>query len=86
MASGLSNPNAVEEDHYFSSNDPPKNLDQITSSSRDFINFHANANRRVALVTSGGTTVPLEKQTVRFSMSTIQNQSTWVLPEGDCNH
>src|SRR6202012_3862296 len=31
-----------------------------------FVEQHANENRRVALVTSGGTTVPLENQTVRF--------------------
>ncbi|KAJ5565844.1 DNA/pantothenate metabolism flavoprotein C-terminal [Penicillium sp. DV-2018c] len=33
---------------------------------RAFIELHVEANRRVVLVTSGGTTVPLETQTVRF--------------------
>lgn len=54
------------ENHYFSSNPPPKDLARHTAEAEDFINFHHSANRRVCLVTSGGTTVPLEKQTVRF--------------------
>lgn len=54
------------ENHYFSSNPPPKDLPKHTALAEEFINFHHAANRRVCLVTSGGTTVPLEKQTVRF--------------------
>lgn len=54
------------ENHYFSSNPPPKDLPKHTTQAEEFINFHLAANRRVCLVTSGGTTVPLEKQTVRF--------------------
>jgi phosphopantothenate---cysteine ligase (ATP) len=55
-----------EEDAYFSSNPPPRNLDAHIARARAFIAAHADARRRVVLVTSGGTTVPLEKQTVRF--------------------
>ncbi|OHF03479.1 DNA/pantothenate metabolism flavoprotein [Colletotrichum orchidophilum] len=55
-----------QEDAYFSSQPPPKNLESHVSAARSFINNHAAASRRVVLVTSGGTTVPLEKQTVRF--------------------
>lgn len=55
------------EDHYFSSNPPPKDLPKHEALARDFIAQHAAANRRVVLVTSGGTTVPLERNTVRFS-------------------
>jgi len=51
---------------YFAANPEPASLDQTASLARDFINHHATKNRRVALVTSGGTTVPLENQTVRF--------------------
>jgi phosphopantothenate-cysteine ligase len=51
---------------YFAANPEPASLDQTASLARDFINHHAAKNRRVALVTSGGTTVPLENQTVRF--------------------
>lgn len=54
------------ENLYFSSNSPPKDLQKHIALAQDFIDFHVKANRRVCLVTSGGTTVPLEKQTVRF--------------------
>ncbi|KAM0718258.1 hypothetical protein Q7P37_006590 [Cladosporium fusiforme] len=54
------------ENDYFAANPEPASLDQTASLARDFINYHATNNRRVALVTSGGTTVPLENQTVRF--------------------
>lgn len=54
------------EDQYFSVNPPPKDIERHTSLASAFINSHAAASRRVVLVTSGGTTVPLEKQTVRF--------------------
>ncbi|CAK7235112.1 Phosphopantothenate--cysteine ligase cab2 [Sporothrix curviconia] len=55
-----------DEDRYFSTNPPPKDLGQHMALVEAFIDKHAKANRRVVLVTSGGTTVPLEKQTVRF--------------------
>lgn len=56
-----------EEDAYFSTNPPPRNLDTHISQATSFINAHASIpSRRVVLITSGGTTVPLEKQTVRF--------------------
>lgn len=54
------------EDQYFSSNPPPKALPTHIAQAQAFIDLHAAANRRVVLITSGGTTVPLEKQTVRF--------------------
>lgn len=53
------------EDQYFSTNPAPKELEAHSELARRFIDQHAAANRRVVLVTSGGTTVPLEKQTVR---------------------
>jgi len=56
----------IAERDYFSENLAPPALAEHTALAKDFINFHAAAGRRVALVTSGGTTVPLEKQTVRF--------------------
>lgn len=58
--------NTEAEDHYFGTNPPPRHLNEHVSQADNFIRHHANANRRVVLVTSGGTTVPLEKQTVRF--------------------
>ncbi|KAL7961806.1 DNA/pantothenate metabolism flavoprotein [Trichoderma compactum] len=54
------------EDAYFASNLPPKQLAAHTALAEAFVTQHAAANRRVVLVTSGGTTVPLEKNTVRF--------------------
>ncbi|KAJ6780811.1 hypothetical protein PWT90_04577 [Aphanocladium album] len=54
------------EDAYFSSNPPPRLLASHLTQAESFINAHAAAGHRVVLITSGGTTVPLEKQTVRF--------------------
>lgn len=57
---------AEEENAYFSVNPAPKHLDQHISLAESFINRHNSESRRVVLITSGGTTVPLEKNTVRF--------------------
>ncbi|GAB7356041.1 hypothetical protein MBLNU459_g6658t1 [Dothideomycetes sp. NU459] len=54
------------EHEYFSSNPRPKVLQKHSTLAREFITRHAGQNRRVVLVTSGGTTVPLENQMVRF--------------------
>lgn len=51
---------------YFETNPPPKSLQSHTTLAKAFIEQHHAANRRVVLITSGGTTVPLENQTVRF--------------------
>ncbi|KAG6062833.1 hypothetical protein E4U32_001904 [Claviceps aff. humidiphila group G2b] len=63
-----SSPSALAvEDAYFASNPPPKALPEHTALASAFIASHAELpHRRVVLITSGGTTVPLEKQTVRF--------------------
>jgi len=50
---------ALAEDHYFNANPPPKDLDKHIKLAKEFIDFHAAAGRRLVLVTSGGTTVPL---------------------------
>lgn len=50
---------ALAEDHYFSANPPPKDLEKHVKMAKDFIDFHANEGRRLVLITSGGTTVPL---------------------------
>ena len=62
----LPNPIDPVERDYFNVNPAPASLDKHTSLASDFIDFHAATGRRVVLVTSGGTTVPLERQTVRF--------------------
>jgi phosphopantothenate---cysteine ligase (ATP) len=53
---------------YFNSNPAPKSLSSHTSLAKEFINYHLDTSpdRRIVLITSGGTTVPLENQTVRF--------------------
>lgn len=56
----------ADEDKYFETNPSPKSLAHNVPIAKEFINRHAQERRRVVLVTSGGTTVPLENQTVRF--------------------
>ncbi|KAF2476526.1 phosphopantothenate-cysteine ligase [Lindgomyces ingoldianus] len=56
----------ADESHYFTNNPPPKDLKGNVTLAREFIGRHADEGRRVVLVTSGGTTVPLEAQTVRY--------------------
>ncbi|KAA8906012.1 hypothetical protein TRICI_005195 [Trichomonascus ciferrii] len=53
------------ESHYFETNPKPEYLDEVEGRVREFIKLH-DGKRRIALVTSGGTTVPLENNTVRF--------------------
>ncbi|EPQ62720.1 Bgt-3294 [Blumeria graminis f. sp. tritici] len=62
----LENSSCSAERDYFDENPAPVGLQAYKSLAQDFINLHKSAGRRVVLVTSGGTTVPLEKQTVRF--------------------
>ncbi|KAJ5154631.1 uncharacterized protein N7500_010070 [Penicillium coprophilum] len=59
-------PPAEAESVYFNEDSPPKALPRHEALARAFIDLHVEAKRRVVLVTSGGTTVPLEAQTVRF--------------------
>src|SRR6202012_4929389 len=61
-----SNNAAEAENDYFGKNPPPKVLDRHVSIAKDFVQTHVTAGRKVVLVTSGGTTVPLENQTVRY--------------------
>src|SRR3954451_10269724 len=56
----------VAELDYFAMNAPPQMLKSHSDQTKTFIGHHASRDRRVVLVTSGGTTVPLENQTVRF--------------------
>ncbi|KAJ3185039.1 hypothetical protein HDU87_002605 [Geranomyces variabilis] len=57
---------AVGWEEYFSTYPAPPGTDTAGARIDAFVAFHARAQRRVVLVTSGGTTVPLEKNTVRF--------------------
>lgn len=58
--------NELSESHYFETNPPPPSLNTHAALATAFISQHVAQNRRVVLVSSGGTTVPLENQTVRF--------------------
>lgn len=69
MAPAATNGETVDgANEYFNSNPNPKQLSKHEALVKEFIRFHQETNpeRRIAIVTSGGTTVPLEKQTVRF--------------------
>lgn len=54
------------DDSYFIANPPPADLDKAVKQATEFIDYHIATGRRVVLVTSGGTIVPLEKRMVRF--------------------
>ena len=56
----------MDADQYFEESQPPPHLDQSIAQVKEFIEHNNSLNRRIVLVTSGGTTVPLESQTVRF--------------------
>ncbi|KAK5778708.1 phosphopantothenate--cysteine ligase CAB2 PWA37_000016 [Arxiozyma heterogenica] len=59
--------NLSEEDKYFKGNPKPAYLDDLIKETKDFIDYQYSLGRnRIVLVTSGGTTVPLENNTVRF--------------------
>ena len=51
---------------YFAANPPPASLAANIDLAKIFVQRHQASSHRVVLVTSGGTSVPLEKQTVRF--------------------
>lgn len=55
-----------DEDNYFKTNVAPPYLDELRKETFEFIQFHKETGKKVVLVTSGGTTVPLENNTVRF--------------------
>ncbi|XP_066528203.1 phosphopantothenate--cysteine ligase [Hoplias malabaricus] len=44
----------------------PSHVEEVKKQMAEFAEHHAAANRRVVLITSGGTKVPLESRTVRF--------------------
>lgn len=55
----------IDESNYFDTNKPPPYLQEVTSSVLEFLSSH-DRNTNLVVVTSGGTTVPLENNTVRF--------------------
>ncbi|KAK7489472.1 hypothetical protein BaRGS_00019271 [Batillaria attramentaria] len=57
---------ATVYDDFFEKTALPDKFEEKKSEIEKFITLHKADNRRVVLVTSGGTTVPLESRTVRF--------------------
>ncbi|KAJ2230089.1 Phosphopantothenate--cysteine ligase cab2 [Coemansia sp. RSA 1722] len=55
----------IDPDTYFDHNKPPSNLQWAHTSAVEFLQ-NQPSDQRVVLITSGGTTVPLENNTVRF--------------------
>lgn len=56
-----------DEDVYFNTHEAPEYLPEIEALVKEFVQFHhQQSGKPVVLVTSGGTTVPLENNTVRF--------------------
>ncbi|KAG5723979.1 Phosphopantothenate--cysteine ligase CAB2 [Termitomyces sp. T112] len=53
-------------EEYFATQPPPPSLQHDINAVREFVTRQAKENRKVVLVTSGGTTVPLELNVVRF--------------------
>eukprot|EP01114_Cavostelium_apophysatum_P000754 TRINITY_DN10681_c0_g1_i1.p1 TRINITY_DN10681_c0_g1~~TRINITY_DN10681_c0_g1_i1.p1 ORF type:complete len:315 (-),score=54.16 TRINITY_DN10681_c0_g1_i1:13-957(-) len=51
---------------FFQEESPPAGYEDTCDKLKQFIEVNLKAGRKVALVTSGGTTVPLERNTVRF--------------------
>lgn len=57
----------LDEDRYFQTHEPPSYLPEIEAQIDHFVDFHCQtSHKKIVLVTSGGTTVPLENNTVRF--------------------
>jgi len=55
-----------ESAEQFFRNNPPPSVHEVSSALAEFVKYQVEQKRKVALVTSGGTTVPLEKNTVRY--------------------
>lgn len=51
---------------FYAKQPPPQDLEQNESTLREFTKRHLQSTNKVVLVTSGGTTIPLEHNTVRF--------------------
>ncbi|CAG8520214.1 11905_t:CDS:2 [Diversispora eburnea] len=56
----------IDPDTYFDTHKPPKFLAEDERKIEEFVNRNSKTGRRIVLITSGGTAVPLENNTVRF--------------------
>ncbi|KAG6812217.1 hypothetical protein H0H92_003838 [Tricholoma furcatifolium] len=59
-------PTSFSAEEYFATQPPPPTLERDINGAKDFIARQMKEGRKVVLVTSGGTTVPLELNVVRF--------------------
>ncbi|TFK38059.1 phosphopantothenate-cysteine ligase [Crucibulum laeve] len=59
-------PTSFSAESYFETQPPPPTLEHDVEQVREFVQRQAKERRNVVLVTSGGTTVPLELNVVRF--------------------
>jgi phosphopantothenate-cysteine ligase len=69
--SDLPVPNSTHDEggdpqQFFEEEPPPPDFEETCAAIRQWMQLQAEAGRSVALVTSGGTTVPLERNTVRY--------------------
>ncbi|XP_064396944.1 uncharacterized protein LOC135343852 [Halichondria panicea] len=53
-------------EEFFEANSPPADIQSITDGVTEFVREHHINGRRIAMIASGGTTVPVERNTVRF--------------------
>lgn len=53
-------------DSFFATVKPPEHFEQSLQATEAFVTRQREAGRSVVLVTSGGTTVPLERKMIRF--------------------
>ncbi|ELU45086.1 phosphopantothenate-cysteine ligase [Rhizoctonia solani AG-1 IA] len=51
---------------YFETQPPPAGIEEAIQSVSEFVEYHKSSGRKIVLITSGGTTVPLELHVVRF--------------------
>ena len=57
----------MESEKFYSENAAPKNVEDVGQKVKDFITCHDHGRKhKIVLVTSGGTSIPLEQNTVRY--------------------
>ncbi|GAA5835070.1 hypothetical protein JCM9279_007188 [Rhodotorula babjevae] len=62
----MSDPHQFSAEEFFAGEHPPARLEEHLAAVQRFVESNLRKGRRVVLVTSGGTTVPLEHNVVRF--------------------
>ena len=51
---------------FFTENESPNNIESVKKEVDSFCNLFNKTDQKIVLVTSGGTTIPFERNTVRF--------------------